>query len=34
MKKAKEQGAIWGFGGENIKYGISKLMTPCEEGVR
>jgi len=34
MKKAKEQGATWSFGGQNIKYGISKLMGPVEEGVR
>jgi len=26
MKKAKEEGANWAFGGENIRYGLSKLM--------
>ena len=26
LKKAKEQGAIWAVGGDNIKYGVSKLM--------
>lgn len=26
MKKAKEQGKSWEFGGQNIKYGLSKLM--------
>lgn len=34
IKKAKEQGSVWSFGGENIKYGISKLMGPVEEGVK
>lgn len=26
IKKAQEQGITWAFGGENLKYGISKLM--------
>lgn len=26
MRKAQEQGINWAFGGDNIKYGISKLM--------
>lgn len=26
LKKAKEQGKSWEFGGSNIKYGLSKIM--------
>ena len=26
LRKAQDQGATWGFGGTNIRYGISKVM--------
>jgi hypothetical protein len=27
LKKSKHNGSSWSFGGENIKYGISKVMS-------
>jgi cytosolic carboxypeptidase protein 2/3 len=34
LQKARETGCVWGFGGQNIKYGVSKLMGQPEEGVK
>jgi hypothetical protein len=32
IKKARDIGASWQFGGRNLKYGISKLMTKQDNG--